>query len=84
MARLEPRNTVINIKVSAREWEAIQKHAAESGMTGSDFIRSSALTIMALRGDRHAVRMLLQGLGNLVGAAFPAARRLRSVGRTGG
>lgn len=66
---------VVSAKMSERDRKVMADYAESLGMTLSDYLRSAGLTVMAVGGDRHALRMLLQGFGNTVSEMLGSARR---------
>jgi hypothetical protein len=75
LVRREPRTVVVSVKMSERDRTAMAAFAESAGMTLSDYLRSAGLTVLAVGGDRHALRMLLQGFGNTVSELLGSARR---------
>jgi hypothetical protein len=62
----ELRDHRVSVAISKADREAIERTCARMGITPSEFMRSAALTMCALRGNPHALLMILQGIKNTV------------------
>jgi hypothetical protein len=75
MIKREPRTERMEVRLTSADKRAIERAAAKVDMTPSEYLRASALTMMTLDFDPHALRtaarnareMLREKLRELVG-----------------
>jgi len=61
MIKREPRTERMEVRLTPADKRAIERAAAKVDMTASEYLRASALTLMAVDLDPHALRAAARG-----------------------
>jgi mobilization protein NikA len=66
MARREPRTERMEVRLTPADKHAIERAAAKVDMTPSEYLRASALTLMAVDLDPYALRAAARNAGEIM------------------
>ena len=73
----EERTELITIRVTPRDRRAFEKAASKDGMTLSEFVRAAALAYMAVSLNPEGLRILAQGIVNVVEDGLKKFQRVK-------